>query len=104
MKNTKKGDIRKVVLCARVSTAEQAERDLSLPAQLDALSRYCTSRGYEIAGEYSKPGASGTDDNRKVFRRMLEDVLAPSRDVQAVLVYQSSRFMRNATKARLLKD
>jgi site-specific DNA recombinase len=100
----KKGEIRRVVLYARVSTVEQAERDLSLPAQLDALRRFCTTRGYEIVGEYKEEGASGTDDNRKVFRRMLEDVLAPSKDVQAVLVYQSSRFMRNATKARALKD
>ena len=104
MKPAKKTEIRKVVLYARVSTAEQAERDLSLPAQLDALRRFCAGRGYEVVGEYKEEGASGTDDNRKVFRRMLEDVLAPSKDVQAVLVYQSSRFMRNATKARALKD
>ena len=103
---SKKSEIRRVVVYARVSTVEQAERDLSIPAQLDALRKYCKepSRKYEIVDEYIEPGASGTDDNRKVFRRMLEDVLAPSAKVDAVLVYQTSRFMRNAGKARALKD
>ncbi len=35
---------------------------------------------------------------------MLEDVLAPDADVDAVLVYHTSRFMRNAARARALKD
>jgi site-specific DNA recombinase len=55
------------------------------------------SRRYEVVDGYVEPGASGTDDNRKVFRRILEAVLAPSSNVDAVLVlvYQTSRFMRN---------
>lgn len=48
----KKGEIRNVFAYARVSTSEQAERDLSLPAQIDALKRYCLQRGYTIVGEY----------------------------------------------------
>lgn len=103
-RQSKKSEIRRVVLYARVSTAEQAEKDLSIPAQLDALRKYCSDRRCEIVAAYTEPGASGTDDNRKVFRRMLEDVLAPSANVDAVLVYQTSRFMRNAGKARALKD
>lgn len=99
-----KGEIRRALLYARVSTVEQAERELSLPAQIDALRRYCAQRGYEVAGEYIEPGASGTDDNRKIFRSMLEAALAPSANVQAVLVLHTSRFMRNATRARALKD
>ncbi len=99
-----KAPIRRVLLYARVSTVEQAERELSLPAQIDALRRYCAQRGYEVAAEYVEPGASGTDDNRKVFKSMLEAALAPSADVQAILVLHTSRFMRNAARARALKD
>ena len=40
-----KAEIKKVVLYARVSTAEQAEKDLSLPAQLGALRRVRTHAG-----------------------------------------------------------
>lgn len=96
-------DALRVVLYARVSTAEQAEKDLSIPAQLDAMRRYCHDRGYTAVTEYVEPGASATDDNRKVFKRMLEDVLAPDAAIDSVLVYHTSRFMRNAGKARALK-
>ncbi|MCB9558116.1 MAG: recombinase family protein [Deltaproteobacteria bacterium] len=100
----KTGEIKRVVLYMRVSTPGQAEKDLSLPAQLDALKNYCKQKGYIIVGEYEEPGASGTDDNRPVFRRMLMDVLAPSSEIDAVLVVYLSRFMRNATRSRIVKE
>ena len=99
-----KKDIKNVFAYARVSTVEQAEKDLSLPAQLDAIRRYCRERGYTIVHEYEEPGASGRDEHRKTFKRMLEDVLAPSSEIDAIIVYQTSRFMRNAGKARIFKD
>jgi len=94
----------RAALYARVSTVEQAEKDLSLPAQLGAMRKYCADKGIEIVGEYVEPGASGTDDNRPIFRRMLEEVFRPDSTVNTVLTYQTSRFMRNAAKARTLKD
>jgi site-specific DNA recombinase len=100
----KTGEIKKVVLYVRVSTAEQAEKDLSLPAQLDALKDYCKRRGYTAIAEYVEPGASGTDDNRRVFNLMMQEVMAPSAEVDAILVYQTSRFMRNAGRARQHKE
>lgn len=100
----KKQEIRQVVLYARVSTVEQAERDLSLPAQLGSLKRYAADRGYRVIAEYVEPGASGRDDNRRTFKRMMEDVMAPSSDVDAVLVVHTSRFMRDAGKAFLHKQ
>ncbi len=93
-----------VVLYARVSTAEQAEKDLSLPAQLSAMREYCDQRGLRVVDEFIEAGASGTDDNRPEFRKMLESVLAPSSKVALVLVYQTSRFMRNVAKARGAKE
>lgn len=99
-----KKEIKNVVLYARVSTAEQAERDLSLPAQTDAMRRYCAEHKYEVVTEYVEPGASGRDEHRPVFRKMMEEVLSPSSTVDAVLVYQTSRFMRDAGKARAFKD
>lgn len=94
----------RVVCYARVSTKEQAEKDLSIPAQLDAMRRYCRDRGYEVVEEYIEPGASARDGNRKVFKAMLGDILAPNAGVDAVLVYQTSRFMRNRRRAPVLKE
>ncbi len=62
-----KSQIERVVAYARVSTVEQAEKDLSIPAQLDAIRRYARERGYELVQEYQEAGASGRDDNRPSF-------------------------------------
>jgi site-specific DNA recombinase len=102
---TKSPEIRNVVLYGRVSTAEQAEKDLSIPAQLDALRRYCLQHGYVIANEYVEPGFSAhhDDDRRPVFRRMIADVMAPDSQVQAILVCYTSRFYRNRSNAGAMK-
>jgi len=89
---------------ARVSTTEQAERDLSLPAQLEAIRRYARERELTIAGEYVERGVTGTDDNRPQFQRMLGAIMKPGSTVGAVVVIHTSRFMRDALKARLHKE
>ena len=101
----KKTKITTVVLYVRVSTAEQAEQGLSLSAQRQALERYATDHGYEVARAYEEPGASGTDDNRPVFRRMTGDLLGGdlAGRVGAILVFMTSRFMRDALKAKVWK-
>lgn len=93
----------RVVLYARVSTTEQAERDLSLPAQLSAMRAFAKQRGLTIVEEYVEPGASGTDDHRKVFQQMIGAVSNATSDVSTVLVYHSSRFMRNVATASVYK-
>lgn len=96
MRTRRKGDKpTEAALYARVSTEEQAEKGLSLPAQIEELRRYCRERGIKIFREYIEPGVSGTDDNRRVFRRMLQEVFEPSCKVDAILVLTTSRFMRN---------
>lgn len=94
----------KVVHYTRVSTTEQAEQGQSLPAQLGALRRYSKERGHQVIAEFEEPGASGRDANRPVFKQMLERILSPRRDVDAILVFQSSRFMRDVMESRVLKS
>jgi site-specific DNA recombinase len=104
MRTRRKGDKpTEAALYARVSTEEQAEKGLSLPAQIEELRRYCRERSIKIFREYIEPGVSGTDDNRRVFRRMLQEVFEPSCKVDALLVLTTSRFMRNVDMARLRK-
>ena len=88
----------------RVSTHEQAERDLSLPAQRHAVEEYAARHGVKIAREYVEAGCSGTSANRKAFRKMLEDVLRPNSTVGTVVVHHTSRFTRDSTEARLVKQ
>jgi site-specific DNA recombinase len=52
----------------RVSTPEQAERELSLPAQRRAIAEYATRNGAAIAREYVEAGCSGMSPHRpRVF-------------------------------------
>ncbi|HYQ41912.1 MAG TPA: recombinase family protein [Polyangiaceae bacterium] len=94
----------KAVGYARVSTPEQAERDLSLPAQMASIRRYAQEHGLVLVGEFVERGITATDDNRPEFRRMLQQVLQPNSEIGTIIVTHGSRFMRNATKARVHKE
>lgn len=87
----------------RVSTPEQADRELSLPAQRHAVEQFAARHSATIAREYVEAGCSGANPHRPVFRRMLEDVLRPGSDVATIVVHHSSRFTRNSTEARVVK-
>ncbi len=88
----------------RVSTPEQAERDLSLPAQRRAVEEYATRNGRKLSRVYVEEGCSGTNMNRRAFREMLEDVFRPGSEMGTIVVHHSSRFTRNATEARVVKE
>jgi site-specific DNA recombinase len=88
----------------RVSNPEQAAKDLSLPAQREAVEEYARRNGQVISREHIESGCFGTDINRKAFRQMLEDVLRPGSDIGTIVVHHTSRFTRNATQARVVKE
>jgi len=88
----------------RVSTIEQAERELSLLAQQRGADEYAARNGETISRHYIEAGASGLKANRKVFREMLADVFRPGSDIGTIVVYHTSRFTRNATEARVVKE
>lgn len=97
------GERRTWVAYARVSTAEQAERDLSLAAQCKAIAEFAARHGAAIEQEYVEAGASGTDANRPVFTRLLGDALKPTSEIGTIVVHHTSRFTRDATHARVVK-
>jgi len=76
----------------RVSTEEQGDRNLSIPAQLAACRRFAGERGWE-AGEVYSDVASGKSDRRADFRRLMDD--ARRGLFQAIVVYKYSRFGRD---------
>jgi DNA invertase Pin-like site-specific DNA recombinase len=55
----------RAAIYARVSTARQAERDLSLPDQIAQCRAYCERQGWEAVEVFCEPGASALDDDRQ---------------------------------------
>ncbi len=92
------GEARVVVSSAsylRVSTARQAEHDVSIPDQKRQGESYCQSRGYQLAETYVEPGASATNDRRPEFQRMIEAGTSKPAPFDVVIVHSFSRFFRD---------
>jgi site-specific DNA recombinase len=85
----------RAALYLRVSTSRQADNDLSIPDQRRQGKGYCTSRSWEIVGEYVEPGASATDDRRPEFQRMIDAAAAKPPMFDVILVHSFSRFFRD---------
>lgn len=84
-----------VALYARVSTTRQAEKDLSIPDQLNQMRDWCQRNGYAVAVEYVEAGASATDDRRTEFQRMIQEAIVKPSPFEAVIVHSLSRFFRD---------
>jgi site-specific DNA recombinase len=84
-----------VALYARVSTAKQAQKDLSIPDQLRQMRDWCRGQGYSIAREYVEEGASATDDKRPVFQQLISDATLSPAPYEAIIVHSRSRFFRD---------
>src|SRR4030042_2310843 len=84
-----------VALYARVSTNKQAEKDLSIPDQIRQIKGWCEREGHGIATEYIEEGASGTDDRRPVFQRMISEACSEGHVFDCIVVHSLSRFFRD---------
>ncbi|MGC1584248.1 MAG: recombinase family protein, partial [Rhodomicrobium sp.] len=82
----------RAALYLRVSTARQAEHDVSIPDQKRQGEAYCQSRGYQLAETYVEPGASATNDRRPEFQRMIEAGTSKPAPFDVVIVHSFSRF------------
>ena len=93
---------------ARVSTKEQAEKGLSIPAQLKAIREYARSHDLCILQEYTDLGESAKTANRPGFREMIKRC-QKDKTVDAIIVHKIDRFSRSnidffAYKAILKKE
>lgn len=86
----------KLALYVRVSTARQSDEGVSIEGQVNQLNAWAQREGHEVIEVYSELGASGTDDRRPEFRRMMADATSPDRPFDAVAVFSLSRFFRDA--------
>ncbi len=85
----------RVAVYARVSTARQAEADLSIPDQIRQAETWCLRLGHELVRQYIELGASGTDETRPIFSEMLSDAKSQPRPFDIILVHSFSRFARD---------
>jgi DNA invertase Pin-like site-specific DNA recombinase len=85
----------RAVLYLRVSTARQAEHDVSIPDQRKQGQAYCTARGYQLVDTFVEAGASATNDRRPEFQRMIEAGTSKPPPFDVVVVHSFSRFFRD---------
>jgi DNA invertase Pin-like site-specific DNA recombinase len=85
----------RAALYLRVSTARQAEHDVSIPDQKHRGEAYRASRGYQLVETYVEPGASATNDRRPEFQRMIEAETSKPAPFDVVVVHSFSRFFRD---------
>lgn len=90
------------IIYARVSSAEQAERDNSIPFQLEALRAYAAEHQIPIVGEYTDV-ATGRDTEHR--DNLLQAITRARRDntVSKFLVHKIDRFARNAMDFEVLR-
>jgi site-specific DNA recombinase len=85
----------RAALYLRVSTARQAEHDVSIPDQRRQGEAYCQARGYELVETFVEAGASATNDRRPEFQRMMEAGTTKPAAFDVVVVHSFSRFFRD---------
>jgi site-specific DNA recombinase len=86
----------RAALYLRVSTARQAEKELSIPDQRRQAEAYCKGKGWTVAQEFEERGASATDDRRPVFQEMIDAAADAERPFDVIVVHSYSRFFRDA--------
>ena len=84
---------KKVAIYARVSTEEQAERDLSIPFQLERCRYHAQGKGWEVVKEYVDAGESARTDKRPEFQKMIAS--ARAKEFNVILIHKFDRFARN---------
>lgn len=82
-------------LYLRVSTARQAESDLSIPDQRRQLAAYALTKGFTVTAEFVEPGNTATDDKRPGFQALMEAGLEKPARFDTILVHSFSRFFRD---------
>ena len=83
----------------RVSTAKQAQGEVSIPSQRLLCREHCDQRGYSVIGEYTDSVSAHTDVERPGFRRMIECAKEGGCDI--IVVHSMSRFYRNGPVSEL---
>ena len=95
------------LLYARVSTDKQAQKDISIPAQIEAMREYAKRNGWKVAGHFVDEGESARTANRPELKKLIEQC-KEKKNIDAVIVHKIDRLARNlidyATIKAILKQ
>lgn len=98
----------KVAFYARVSTERQADKNLSIPAQLGLMRDHAQRQNWDIVEEFIEPGMTATNANRPVLQEILRRVQDKTLQVDVLLAHKLNRMARNvddyAPIRRVLQD
>ncbi len=93
------------VVYTRVSSKEQADKNLSLDFQRKTIDDYATRNSFNVLGYFGGTYESAKTDGRKEFTRMLDFIRKNKGRVSHVLVYTMDRFSRTGGGAiKLAQD
>ncbi|MHC4138768.1 MAG: recombinase family protein, partial [Planctomycetota bacterium] len=90
------------LLYARVSTDKQAQKDLSIPAQIDAMKEYAKRNSWKVVGHYVDEGESATTANRPQLKNLLQHC-KENKSVDIVIVHKLDRLARNLVDHATIK-
>lgn len=102
-KRFENGGEARTALYARVSSDRQAERDLSIPAQLKALRQYADKHGWKVVEQFIDEAESARTADRPEFQRMMGLSKQKEPPFTVILVWKLSRFARNREDSILYK-
>lgn len=91
----------RAAIYVRVSTARQAERDLSIPDQIVQYRTWRQRQDIEVVQVFSEPGASVLDEGRPVFQEMIHTAKRADKPFDLVIVHSLSRFSRDSLHSEL---
>ena len=96
---------KEAIAYTRVSSKEQADKNLSLVTQKKAIEEYAQRNGISILSFFGGTHESAKTDGRKEFQRMLEYVRKNKGKISYILVYTLDRFSRTGGAAiKLAQD
>ncbi|WP_432665152.1 recombinase family protein [Wukongibacter baidiensis] len=96
--------MKKAAIYARVSSKEQAEEGVSIPAQLKQLKEYAINNGYEISYEFVDRGESARSADRPEFQSMIAMAKLKPRPFNVILIHKTDRFARNREDSIVYKS
>src|SRR5262249_3785442 len=95
------------LLYARVSTDKQAQKELSIPAQVSAMREHARRNGWKVVGHFVDRGESARTINRPELKRLIAHC-KEQEGIDLVLVHKIDRLARNlidhATIKAILKQ
>ena len=98
-------NFKEAVVYTRVSSKEQADKNLSLDFKKKIVDEYPNRNGFTVVEYFGGTYESAKTDGRKEFQRMLEFIKKNKGKVSHILVYTLDRFSRTGGGAiKLAQD